>query len=177
MRLRSLILIMMTAMIGLIGEARGAPEADESLGTKVKNFFVQPTPRPRKRHKASPTPQKTPTPKASPAAKKKRRASPTASPKASASASPDASVAPSASATPSPTETPKAAADTPTPGKASEATPTPSSTRGKTKKGLAEPVRPISPGPRRKHLKSPSPGASISPANAERSPAETPTVE
>ena len=48
---------------------------------------------------------------------------------------------------------------------------------GKTKKKLSEPVRPISPGPRRKHLKSASPGASTSPANEEPSPAETPTAE
>ena len=140
---RSLLLCAVAAMIVGAGPVRAAPEQDESLGQKVKKFFTQPTPRPRKRHKTSPT--------ATPAKKAKAKPSPSvsASTSAGASASPPATPAPSESPVATPSPSARASASP-------SSKPTPEATL-KRRKALSEPVRAISPGPRRRHPESPSP--------------------
>jgi peptidoglycan DL-endopeptidase CwlO len=153
MRSRSFCLLTASVWLIAIGSVQALPEQDESFGDKVKEFFAQPTPTPRKKHKASP----------SPSSKKKT------TPKPSPSARPKPSASPTATATPSPLPTGTSSpAATPLPSQTPEETP-------RHRRLLSEPVRAISPGPRHRHVESPPPGVKISsPAETEPAHDETP---
>jgi cell wall-associated NlpC family hydrolase len=163
-KLGSLIVIAVTAAMAITSQARGTSDEEESLGDKIKGFFLRPTPTPKPRKKSTPaeeketTPIPSPTPKASRSPSPKAKAHPvsitTVSPSPSATPSPEASATPSVE--PSPLTTPS---------------PTPSSTPNTLTSTLPNPkaVQPISPAP---HAK-PSPVAkSTSVPNGTISPAE-----
>jgi cell wall-associated NlpC family hydrolase len=86
------------AITGLIALTFLPPrlQADESLGEKIRNFFVTPTPTPAHHHRRKATPTPSPSPKKK--TKPKHKASPTASPTPSPSPSPS----PENTASPSP---------------------------------------------------------------------------
>jgi len=163
-KLGSLIVIAVTVAMAITSQARGTGDEDESLGDKIKDFFLRPTPTPKTRKKSTPaeekerTPTPSPTPKASRSPSLKAKAHPapitTVSPSPSATPSPEASATPSVE--PSPLTTPS---------------PAPSSTPDSLTSTLPNPkaVQPISPAP---HAK-PSPVAKPTSApNGTISPAE-----
>jgi peptidoglycan DL-endopeptidase CwlO len=160
-KLRFLFVMAMTVAMS-IAVARGTQEQDESFGDKLKKLFVRPTPTPkhRKKKKASPTP--------------------TISPAVSASETPVAWVSPSsqASATVSatPSESPRSATTATVAAETRSAIPVESA-----QTQYFEPVRPISPGPRSRrraspritptHQMTPIPTTTLSPA-----PTQTPEL-
>ena len=154
-RLRSVFVIATTIMMAVASQTRGAEEGEESLGDKLKHFFV----RPRRRTRPTPTPKPTPTPakhrKKSTAKKKERPAStPSPSPSASPSVSPTATTERSVAPV--------------------KASPSPRRKRSQ----LSEPVRAISPGPHARPRTTPSPVAeeTASPAaKATAAPSGKPT--
>ncbi len=146
-RLRSVIVIATIVVMAVASQARGAQEGEESLGDKLKNFFVRPRPTPKPtptqaKHRKRPTTKKKERPASTPSP------SPSASPSVSPTAIPERSVAPV------------------------KASPSPRRKRSQ----LLEPVRPISPGPRARPRTTPSPVAeeTASPAAAAR-PRTTPS--
>lgn len=171
-KLGSLIVIAMTVAMAITCPARGTKDEEESLGEKIKHFFVKPTPTPPKHRKKSTPAEKKETPTPSP------RASRSPSPSATASPAPTATVSPLPSATASPEASATASAEpsvTITPEPPAIASPTALSTPDGSTSSLLTPkaVRPISPGPRAKHSPSPSPVAKPTPApNATLSSAE-----
>ena len=84
--------------------------AEETLGTKIKNFLTAtPTPTPARKHRKRPARKSTPTPSPSPTPEtkaKRKKTSPSPTPRAS----PIATATPEETPTPSPTETPEATA-------------------------------------------------------------------
>jgi cell wall-associated NlpC family hydrolase len=151
-----LIVSAVTVAMAITSQARGTSDGDESLGDKIKDFFLRPTPTPKPRKKSTPAEEKETTPTPSPTPKAKAQPAPitTVSPSPSATPSPEASATPSVE--PSPLTTPS---------------PTPSSTPDTLTSTLPNPkaVQPISPVP---HAK-PSPVAKPTSApNGTISPAE-----
>jgi peptidoglycan DL-endopeptidase CwlO len=158
-KLGSLILIAVTVAMAITSQARGTSDEDESLGDKIKDFFLRPTPTPKPRKKSTPA-EKKETPSPSP----KATAHP--APTATVAPTPSATMSPEASATPSVEPSPLT-----TPGPLVSPSPTPSSLPDALTSPLLEPkaVRPISPAP---HAK-PSPVAKPTPVpNATLSSAE-----
>jgi len=124
------IVIATIVVMAVASQARGAQEGEESLGDKLKNFFVRPRPTPKPtptqaKHRKRPTTKKKERPASTPSP------SPSASPSVSPTAIPERSVAPV------------------------KASPSPRRKRSQ----LLEPVRPISPGPRARPRTTPSPVA------------------
>jgi peptidoglycan DL-endopeptidase CwlO len=163
-KLGSLIVIAVTVAMAITSQARGTSDEEESLGDKIKDFFLRPTPTPKPRKKSTPAEEKETTPTPSPTPKASR----SPSPKAKVHPAPITTVSPSPSATPSPE-----ASATPSvePSPLTTPSPTPSSTPDTLTSTLPNPkaVQPISPAPRAK----PSPVAKPTSApNGTISPAE-----
>jgi cell wall-associated NlpC family hydrolase len=163
-KLGSLIVIAVTVAMAITSQARGTSDEDESLGNKIKDFFLRPTPTPKPRKKSTPAEEKETTPTPSPTPKASR----SPSPKPKAHPAPITTVSPSPSATPSPE-----ASATPSvePSPLTTPSPAPSSTPDSLTSTLPNPkaVQPISPAP---HAK-PSPVAKPTSApNGTISPAE-----
>jgi cell wall-associated NlpC family hydrolase len=163
-KLGSLIVIAVTVAMAITSQARGTSDDEESLGNKIKDFFLRPTPTPQPRKKSTPAEEKETTPTPSPTPKASR----SPSPKAKAHPAPITTVSPSPSAAPSPE-----ASATPSvePSPLTTPSPTPSSTPDILTSTLPNPkaVQPISPAP---HAK-PSPVAKPTSApNGTISPAE-----
>jgi cell wall-associated NlpC family hydrolase len=166
-RILSFALIAAIAMVGVVGQAAGVPQEEETFGDKVKKFFEHSTPKLRKRK-----PKKKTTPTPAPTPKRRAKHSPSASP----SASPGASVSPAAEAQPtsSPSETPPAKSSVePEPSR----TPRVSATAAPSHSRLSEPVRAIEPGPHRKRTKTPPSEEETPSPRKKRSPAATVTPE
>jgi cell wall-associated NlpC family hydrolase len=163
-KLGSLIVSAVTVAMAITSQARGTSDGVESLGDKIKDFFLRPTPTPKPRKKSTPAEEKEITPTPSPTPKASR----SPSPKAKAHPAPITTVSPSPSATPSPE-----ASATPSvePSPLTTPSPAPSSTPDTLTSTLPNPkaVQPISPAP---HAK-PSPAAKpTSVPNGTISPAE-----
>jgi len=93
--------VLLSCLVFVLPEIR----AEDSLGEKIKKFFVTPTPTPHhRRHKRKSTP--TPTPSPSPKRKNKKRPSPTPTPSPSPSPSESPSPTPTPEETPSPSPSP-----------------------------------------------------------------------
>ena len=169
-KLGFLTVIAMTVAMAITSQARGTSDEDESLGDKIKHFFVRPTPTPHKH------------PKKSTPAENKETPSPRASRSPSSSVTipsvPTATTSPLPRTTPSPEASATAFAEpsvTTTPEPPAIASPAASSTHDGSTSSLLAPkaVRPISPAPRAKHSPSPSPVAKPTPTpNATLSSAE-----
>ena len=158
MKRRSITLCVVATLLLGPGHVRGVTASDESLGQKIKRVFAHPTPTPHKRRKASPSP--------SSGKKARPKASPSASPSPSVAAS--ESPAPEQSPSPGKADAPVVAAASPGPSQ------TPSEKRRR-RQPLSEPVRAISPGPGRRHPKTPAPSVARSPREKGEIPA-TPTA-
>jgi cell wall-associated NlpC family hydrolase len=179
----------MTVAMVDIALARAA-QAEETLGEKIKKIFVKPkpTPTPRKhrktsatKKKATPTSTRSPSPSPAPSTTPSVSSTPKISPSPSIAASPERiaspSPAPSATLSPqpnaagSPESTAKAAT---APEEAASSPDTSSRTSRRRGSQYLEPVRAISPGPRKKISTTPTPKVSLP---AERTPPPTtPTV-
>jgi cell wall-associated NlpC family hydrolase len=168
MKLRSLIAIAIIGVMAVASQARGAEEQDESLGAKIKKFFVHPMPTPAKPRQESTTKKKkkpTPSPSRSPKGKEKPSRSPKASPSPSRSPSPSATASPSPSAAASVQATEKPSS-TPSPATSGTAAPqqsvaptAPSASPRRERSQSLEPVRPINPAPPARPRATPSPVA------------------
>jgi cell wall-associated NlpC family hydrolase len=162
-KLGSLIVIAVTVAMAITSQARGTSDEEESLGDKIKDFFLKPTPTPKPRKKSTPAEEKETTPTPSPTPKASR----SPSPKAKAHPAPITTISPSPSATPSPE-----ASATPSvePSPLTTPSPTPSSTPDALTSTLPNPkaVQPISPAPHAKPLPvakpTSAPNGTISPA-------------
>lgn len=154
MKLRTFVVIGIGAVLAFSGQARGVNEEEEpSLGQKIKRFFIRPSPTPQKKlhKKASPTPKKE-RPKRSPSPNPSPSALPSASPSETDSrSSPSETISPEPSPTATPESTSTITIEPATPSAAPSRPPSAQHTE------IFEPVRPISPPPRRRVQKQPSP--------------------
>jgi cell wall-associated NlpC family hydrolase len=136
--------------------------AEQSLGEKIKKFFVSPTPTPARKRKAS-TVKKSPSPTPTP---KHKKASPTPEPS-------ETPTRKKSSPTPEPSETPKHKKATPTPEPSETPTPTPKSKKKKKSSPTPTPTETPSPEESPSPTAEESPSASPSPSSKKGAPNAT----